>query len=193
MEILFATANRNKIKEAAHILGDGFSITTPADHGISDEIPESAETIKNNAIMKAEFVRDITGLACFADDTGLEVAALDGAPGVHSARYASDICDPSENTKKLLKELENITDRQARFVTVIALVTDTGVHLFEGVLNGKITESAAGEGGFGYDPVFVPDGYDQTLAQISPEEKNRISHRGIAMRKLASFLKDNPK
>ena len=193
MEILFATANRNKIKEAAHILGDGFSITTPADHGISDEIPESAETIKDNAIMKAEFVRDITGLACFADDTGLEVAALDGAPGVHSARYASDICDPSENTKKLLKELENITDRQARFVTVIALVTDTGVHLFEGVLNGKITESAAGEGGFGYDPVFVPDGYDQTLAQISPEEKNRISHRGIAMRKLASFFKDNPK
>ena len=190
MEIIFATANPNKIKEAAQILGQSFSITTPRDISIYDEIPEDAATIRENALIKAEFIRKITGRICFADDTGLEVYALGGAPGVHSARYASNICDPQKNIAKLLYELRNITDRQARFVTVIALITDAGVHLFEGVLNGKIIAEPIGEGGFGYDPVFVPDGYNETLAQLPPQEKNRISHRGIALRKLAQFLKE---
>ena len=189
MEILFATANVNKIREAAQILGNSFSIVTPSEYGIMEEIPETAATIGENAVMKAEFVRKMTGMTCFADDTGLEVVALNGAPGVYSARYASDIYDPAENTRKLLHELDGITDRRARFVTIIALITDEGIHLFEGVLNGRITESASGDGGFGYDPVFVPEGYSQTLAQISPEEKNRISHRGVALRKLSVFLR----
>ena len=191
MEIIFATANPNKIREAAQILGQSFSITTPRDLAIFDDIPEDAATIRENALMKAEFIRKITNRTCFADDTGLEVVALGGAPGVHSARYASETCDSQENIRKLLHELRNITDRRARFITVIALITDTGVNLFEGVLNGKIIDSLLGEGGFGYDPIFVPDGYNETLAQLPPEEKNRISHRGIALRKLAQFLKES--
>ena len=191
MDIIFATANLNKIREAAQILGQSFSIVTPADLGLFDEIPENADTIRENALMKAEFIRKIINKPCFADDTGLEVVALGGAPGVHSARYASQICNPQKNTQKLLSELHGIDDRRARFVTVIVLITDTGTHLFEGVLNGKIVDTPIGDGGFGYDPVFVPDGYKQTLAQLSPEEKNSISHRGIAMRKLAQFLKES--
>jgi len=190
MEIIFATANPNKIKEATQILGQSFSIATPKDLGIFGDIPEDAATIRENALMKAEFIYKISNSICFADDTGLEVAALDGAPGVHSARYASEKCDPHANIRKLLFELRDMANRRARFVTVIALITDTGVHLFEGVLNGKIITAPIGEEGFGYDPVFVPDGYDKTLAQLPPEEKNRISHRGIAMRKLAQFLKE---
>ena len=187
MEIIFATLNPNKIKEAAQILGDSFSIITPKELGILDDIPENAPTIRENAVMKAEYIRNITGRTCFADDTGLEVAALGGAPGVHTARYASQICDPLKNNQKLLSELSGITDRRARFVTVIALITDNGTHLFEGVLNGTIADAPVGDLGFGYDPVFVPDGYSETLAQLPPQEKNRISHRALALRKFAQF------
>ena len=190
MEIVFATANLNKLREAIEILGDSFSIVTSGSIGISEDIPEDAATIEENAVMKAEYIWKKSRMSCFADDTGLEVAALDGAPGVHSARYASLACDPVKNMDKLLGLLYGCDNRKARFVTIIALIINGETHIFEGVLDGVITCSPRGDGGFGYDPLFVPDGYDKTLAELPAEEKNKISHRGIALRKLAAFLKN---
>ena len=190
MEILFATANPNKIREASQILGPFFSIITPKDLNILEDIPENGTTISENAVMKAEYIQKVTGRICFADDTGLEVDALDGAPGVYSARYASQICDPQKNMQKLLCELNGIDNRKARFITIIAYIDSNEIHLFEGVLNGKIIDTPLGDKGFGYDPIFVPDGYEMTLAQLPPLEKNFISHRGIALRKLSQFLKE---
>lgn len=192
MELIFATANKHKLSEAQAILGNGFSLVVPSELGLTGDIPETAETLKENAIMKAKFLWDKFGRPCFADDTGLEVDFLNGRPGVYSARYAGIEADPVKNMQKLLKELDGANCRKARFVTVVALILDeTRIILFEGDLEGSILEASSGCGGFGYDPLFMPEGYSKTLAELSAEEKNRISHRGIAMRKLSDFLNNN--
>ncbi len=192
MELIFATANKHKLSEAQAILGNGFSLVVPSQLGLTGEIPETADTLKENAIMKAKFLWDKFGTPCFADDTGLEVDFLDGRPGVYSARYAGIEADPVKNMQKLLKELNGANCRKARFVTVVALILDENrTFLFEGALEGSILEVSSGCGGFGYDPLFMPEGYSKTLAELSAEEKNRISHRGIAMRKLSDFLNNN--
>lgn len=192
MELIFATANKHKLSEAQAILGNGFSLVVPFELGLTGDIPETAETLKENAIMKAKFLWDKFGRPCFADDTGLEVDFLNGRPGVYSARYAGIEADPVKNKQKLLKELNGANCRKARFVTVVALILDeTHIILFEGALEGSILEASSGYGGFGYDPLFMPEGYSKTLAELSAEEKNRISHRGIAMRKLSDFLNNN--
>jgi len=191
MNIVFATNNRHKVEEAQAILGNGFTLTTPRDLKLFDEIPETAATLQGNAYMKAQYIWERFHIACFADDTGLEVDILNGAPGVYSARYAGRECNPKENTIKLLKELSGKSDRSARFRTVVALIIDGDTFYFEGLLNGSITESPSGNGGFGYDPVFIPDGFNKTLAELTPEEKNAISHRGQSLRKLSEFLNNN--
>ena len=192
MELIFATANKHKLSEAQAILGNGFSLVVPTQLGLTGEIPETADTLKENAIMKAKFLWDKFGRPCFADDTGLEVDFLNGRPGVYSARYAGIEADPVKNMQKLLKELNGANCRKARFVTVVALILDENrTFLFEGALEGSILEVSSGCGGFGYDPLFMPEGYSKTLAELSAEEKNRISHRGIAMRKLSDFLNNN--
>lgn len=192
MELIFATANKHKLSEAQAILGNGFSLVVPSQLGLTGEIPETADTLKENAIMKAKFLWDKFGRPCFADDTGLEVDFLNGRPGVYSARYAGIEADPVKNMQKLLKELNGANCRKARFVTVVALILDENrIFLFEGTLEGSILEVSSGCGGFGYDPLFMPEGYSKTLAELSAEEKNRISHRGIAMRKLSDFLNNN--
>jgi XTP/dITP diphosphohydrolase len=192
MELIFATANKHKLSEAQAILGNGFSLVVPSQIGLTGEIPETADTLKENAIMKAKFLWDKFGRPCFADDTGLEVDFLDGRPGVYSARYAGIEADPVKNMQKLLKELNGANSRKARFVTIVALILDENrIFLFEGALEGSILEVSSGCGGFGYDPLFMPEGYSKTLAELSAEEKNRISHRGIAMRKLSDFLNNN--
>lgn len=188
MEIIFATSNRHKLSEAKGIIGTDILLITPADLGITESIPEDSPTLEENALFKARYLWEKTRRNVFADDTGLEVEALNGAPGVMSARYASEECDAGKNMQKLLKELKDTNNRKARFRTVVALIINGETHLFEGIVNGTILESLSGTGGFGYDPLFLPDGYTKTLAELSYEEKNLISHRGIAMRKLAEFL-----
>ncbi len=173
----------------------GVGLVTPTDLGIVEDIPETAETLEGNALQKARYVYDIRGLTAhsgvptFADDTGLEVAALGGAPGVYSARYAGVGCSYDDNCRLLLRNLEGVADRRARFRTVVALILDGNEYLFEGTVEGKIIGEYRGEGGFGYDPIFVPDGFRETFAQMSAEQKNAISHRGRAMANLAEFLK----
>lgn len=171
-------------------MGEGFHLRTLGECGITEEIPETATTLEGNALQKARYVHERTGADCFADDTGLEVDALGGAPGVHSARYATDGHDFAANNRLLLHNLEGVADRKAHFRTVIALILDNKEYLFEGRVEGHIAESAAGCGGFGYDPLFVPDGFDVSFAEMSPEQKNAISHRGRAVRKLAEFLQN---
>lgn len=188
MEIIFATANLHKLQECRQILGDKIIIKTPADYGITEDIPETSDTIRGNAVQKAMYVWDRVHKPCFADDTGLEVDYLDGAPGVYSARYAGPGKDSSDNMKKLLSELDGVKMRSARFRCVIALIVDGKATLFEGVCNGEITSFPKGNGGFGYDPIFKPAGFNNCFSEISPEEKNTISHRGKAMRLLAEYL-----
>ena len=192
-EILFATNNAHKLEEVRAILGDGYRLVTLREKGVTEEIPEEQPTIEGNALQKAWYVHARTGADCFADDTGLEVAALGGAPGVRSARYATDGHDFEANVRLLLHNLEGVADRRARFRTVIALILDGEEHTFEGIVNGTITEAPCGVGGFGYDPVFVPDGYGESFAQMSAEAKNAISHRGVAVRRFAEFMKGNRK
>lgn len=187
-KIIFATGNKNKLKEAAEILGGKYELVTAAEAGITEDIPETSDTIEGNASQKSHYLWKKTSMACFADDTGLEVEALGGRPGVYSARYAGDSKDSRANMEKLLSELEGEKNRNARFRTVISLITGGKEYLFEGILKGRITESRRGNAGFGYDPVFMPEGYDKTLAEMPLHEKNLISHRGIAVRKLAEFL-----
>ena len=187
-KIIFATNNAHKTEEVRAILGDGFRLVTLRECGITEDIPEEQPTIEGNALQKARYVHERTGCDCFADDTGLEVEALGGAPGVHSARYATDGHDFEANTRLLLHNMDGVTDRKARFRTVIALILDGREYTFEGIVNGIITEKPAGSAGFGYDPVFVPEGYEKTFAEMSAEEKNAISHRGRAVRKFAEFL-----
>ncbi len=189
MELVFATNNAHKLEEVRQILGDRFKVLSLNDIGCHEDIPETADTFQGNALQKARYVKEHYGYDCFADDTGLEVKALDGAPGVHSARYAGDH-DSEANMTKLLHELEKKTDRSAQFRTVIALILNGQEVLFEGIVTGQIaTERHYGDGGFGYDPIFVPDGYTETFSQMSSQGKNLISHRGRAVRKLADYLK----
>ena len=198
MEIIFATGNTHIAVEAQKALGDSFTLIMPKELGLTEEIPENGDTLQANAIEKAEYLWKRFGKNCFADDTGLEVDALGGAPGVYSARYAGPDKGSEANMTKLLAELEAAakrgeTSRKARFRTVVALLLEGEMHLFNGVLEGEIALQRSGSEGFGYDPLFIPDGYTKTLAEISLDEKNAISHRGKAIRALAEFLRCLPK
>ena len=193
MKLVFATANRHKLEEIRAMLPDHLQIISLSDLGFTDDIPETETTIEGNALLKVRHIYERYGLPCFADDTGLEVDALDGAPGVYSARYSgvegSSEVRAQANIAKLLHNLDGKTNRSARFRTIIAYIdADSHPHLFEGMVNGSIIEETAGNEGFGYDPIFKPDGYEITYAQMSLEEKNRISHRAIAFRKFAEAL-----
>ncbi len=187
-KIVFATNNRHKLQELRRIAGDSWKILSLEDIGCNDDIPETADTLEGNAEIKARWVKEKYGYDCFADDTGLIVDALGGAPGVYSARYAGDGHDSQANMSLLLKNMEGVTDRAARFRTVIALVQGNDVHLFEGVVEGSITTSPAGCGGFGYDPVFKPAESDVTFAEMDADAKNAISHRGRATARLMDYL-----
>ena len=188
MKIIFATNNAHKLKEVQAVLGDGFTLVTPRECGVTEEIPEEQETLEGNASQKAHYRHDRTGCDCFADDTGLEVEALGGAPGVHSARYATDGHDFAANNRLLLRNLEGVANRRARFRTVISLILGGEERLFEGIVEGRIIDRETGHEGFGFDPLFVPDGYDRTFAEMTTEEKNAVSHRARAVRKLADYL-----
>lgn len=193
MKIVFATNNQHKLSEVRQILGESFEVVGLKDIGCTEDIPETAETLEGNALQKARYVKEHYSYDCFADDTGLEVDALEGAPGVHTARYAElfgegDTHDSDANMNLLLKNLENITDRRARFRTVIAFIYKGQEHLFEGIVEGNILKERHGHEGFGYDPIFQPKGYDRCFALMSAEEKNAISHRGRATKKLVKFL-----
>jgi len=195
MKIVFATNNRHKLDEISYILGNKFEVLSLADIGCHDDIPEDADTLEENAMIKARYIWDQYHMNVFADDTGLEVEALDGRPGVHSARYAEGTDHDSEaNMKKLLGELAENNNRNARFRTVIALLLENGegnapdAFEFEGIVEGTIARERRGKEGFGYDPIFVPKGYDESFAQLGIEVKNKISHRARAVAKLAEFL-----
>ena len=188
-KIVFATNNAHKMEEVAAMLGGEYRLVTLRECGITEEIPENEPTIEGNALQKARYVHERTGADCFADDTGLEVDALGGAPGVHSARYATDGHDFEANMRLLLRNMEGKSDRRARFRTVIALILDGEEYVFEGVVEGRITEQPAGDHGFGYDPVFVPEGETETFAEMAPERKNAISHRGRAVHRFADFMR----
>lgn len=188
-KIIFATGNRNKLREVQQMVGDKYTLLTPMDYGIDEDIPETSPTIEGNAIQKARYIFEKTGLDCFADDTGLEIDALNGEPGVYSARYAGEGKSSEDNMTLVLQKMEGTTKRDARFRTVIALIIGGEEHLFEGVIEGEMTTERHGGEGFGYDPIFKPKGYDITFAQMPLEQKNPISHRGRAIAKLIEFLK----
>lgn len=190
MKLVFATGNKGKLREAAEILGEGFQLTTPMDFGITEDIPETGDTLKVNSLQKAQYLYDRCGCDCFADDTGLEVDALGGAPGVYTARYAGEGKDFNANMDKVLEELKGKDSRRARFKSVITLIINGEAYFFEGTLEGVISYEKSGNGGFGYDPIFIADEYpQQTLADITEEQKNEISHRGKALRAMAAWLK----
>lgn len=188
MKIVFATNNAHKLAEVQAVLGPAFEVTTPRDCGVEEDIPEEQETLEGNASQKSHYLYTRTGLDCFADDTGLEVEALGGAPGVHSARYATDGHDFAANNRLLLKNLAGKENKRARFRTVISLLLKGEEHLFEGIAEGRIIDHEEGCEGFGYDPLFIPDGFDKTFAQMSADEKNAVSHRARAVRKLTAYL-----
>lgn len=189
MQLVFATHNENKFKEVSALLPDAISLLSLSMIGCHEEIEESGSTLLENAQIKAHYVYENYGLACFADDTGLLVEALNDAPGIYSARYAGEHGDAAANMDKLLLELDGIHNRNARFETVIALIMNNGNHHFKGTVHGTITHVKQGEEGFGYDPIFMPKGFDQTFAQLPLETKNRIGHRGKAIQELISYLK----
>ncbi len=189
MKLLFATNNKHKLEEISALMPEKFELISLNQAGITEDIPETGSTLVENAIIKAEYAYKKTGLWCFADDTGLEVDALNGAPGVYSARYAGPAKNSHENVQLLLKNLRGIENRAARFKTVIALIYNEKTFLFEGVVNGRIIDTLLGDFGFGYDPVFIPDGFNQTFAQMPLVEKNKISHRAKAVEQLIAFLK----
>ncbi len=188
-QLVFATNNKHKLQEIREIMDGTLEILSLDDIGFHEDIVEDAATIQGNAKIKADCITQRFGLDCFADDTGLEVEALDGAPGVYSARYAGEHCSYQDNVDKMLSALKGVKNRNAAFRTVIALNMNGETYYFEGRCDGVITEQEHGAGGFGYDPIFLPDGYEQTFAEMSPEVKNEISHRGRATRQLISFLK----
>ena len=188
MKLYFATNNIHKLKEVQEVVGDSFQIESMRSLGINEDIPEDQQTLEGNALQKARFLYDRTGESCFADDTGLEVDALNGAPGVYSARYAGEAKNSLDNMAQLLKNMSGIQNRKARFRTVIALILVGKEYLFEGIVNGTIAEAPRGTAGFGYDPLFVPDGYSTTFAEMDSEAKNAISHRGRAVQKFAAIL-----
>ena len=188
MTLVFASNNEHKIKEIKSLLGDSFRLLSLHDINISEDIPEEESLIEGNALAKARYVYNASGMDVFADDTGLEITALDGLPGVHSARFAGEDKDSSENIKKVLYLLGSNENREARFRTVIALILDKKEYLFEGIINGTIIYEKRGTMGFGYDPIFVPEGKHLTFAEMDLTEKNTISHRALAFRKLKDFL-----
>ena len=185
--MVFATANPNKLKEIKSAI-NRFEIVGLKDLKITEEIPETGDTLKKNALQKAKYVYDKTGLDCFSDDTGLEIEALDYRPGVYSAMYAGPDCSAENNIRKVLQELEESTNRKAQFKTVIALILNGKEYFFEGVVNGVILKERSGKGGFGYDPIFRPIGYEESFAEMIIAQKNEISHRGLAVKKLIKFL-----
>ena len=188
MKLVFASNNKNKILEIQQLVPNSIQILSLEEIGCTEDIPETADTIEGNAILKANYVTEKYGYNCFADDTGLEVETLNGAPGVYSARYAGEQKDANDNMDKLLLELKDKTNRKANFKTVIALNLNGEQNLFTGIINGKIIEEKIGTNGFGYDPIFVADGFEKTFAELSMEEKSTISHRGIAVKELILFL-----
>lgn len=188
MKLVFATNNAHKLREVSQVVGDEFTLVSLRECGIVEDIPEEQPTLEGNALQKARYIYARTGLDCFADDTGLEVDALGGEPGVRSARYATDGHDDEANKRLLLERMQGVEARGAQFRTAIALIIGGKEYLFEGIVRGHITTEEQGEGGFGYDPLFVAEGCEQSFAEISAEEKNAISHRGRAVRKLAEFL-----
>ncbi len=187
-ELVFATNNQHKLHEVSDLLGDKFYLLNLKDIGCTEDIPETADTLEGNALLKSRYVFEKYGKNCFSDDTGLEVEVLNNAPGVHSARYAGESKNSEDNILKLLAELNNKTNRKARFRTVIALILDGKEFVFEGEVTGEIIEEKRGTEGFGYDPVFLPDGYSKTFAELPLADKNTISHRAIAVKKLIDFL-----
>ncbi|MDD3036503.1 non-canonical purine NTP diphosphatase [Bacteroides sp.] len=188
-KLVFATNNAHKLEEVAAILRDKIELLSLNDINCHTDIPETADTLEGNALLKSSFVKENYGLDCFGDDTGLEVEALNGAPGVYSARYAGgEGHDSQANMLKLLHEMEGKENRKARFRTVISLILDGKEYFFEGVVKGEITREKHGDSGFGYDPIFQPEGYEQTFAELGNEIKNKISHRALAVQKLCEFL-----
>lgn len=188
MKLVFATNNKHKLQEVRDIIGSGVEILSLADINCNDDIPETAETLDGNALIKARYIYEKYNVNCFADDTGLEVDALDGAPGIYSARYAGDGHDSEANMRKLLENLTGKNNRDAQFRTVIALIIDGEEKLFNGIVKGRITEEKRGDSGFGYDPIFVPEGYSESFAQMDSSTKNSISHRYRATKQLSDYL-----
>ncbi|MDR0506011.1 MAG: non-canonical purine NTP diphosphatase [Dysgonamonadaceae bacterium] len=187
-QLVFATNNFHKLEEVRNILDNKFKLLSLKDIACMEDIPETADTIEGNALLKARYVAQKYGYNCFADDTGLEVPSLDNAPGVYSARYAGDSKDSNANIQKVLEELEGKSDYSARFRTVIALIINEKEYMFEGIVNGTLIKEKRGDAGFGYDPIFVPQGYNQTFAELGSDIKNKISHRSAAVNKLKHFL-----
>ncbi len=188
MQLIFATHNKNKLKEVKSLMPNTISLLSLDDINLINEIEETSTTIEGNALLKAQTIYKQTGISCFADDTGLLVDALNGAPGVYSARYAGEQKNDEDNMRKLLLDLLDKETRNAHFKSVMALIIDGKEYLFEGIINGKIISEKIGTNGFGYDPIFVPNGYTETFAQLNSETKNAISHRGIALNKLINFI-----
>jgi len=188
MKICFATNNVKKIEEVKAALGEDFTLVSLAEIGCHEELPETGDTLEHNAFQKARHVFENYGVSCFADDTGLEVEALDMAPGVYSGRFAGEPRSDERNVSLLLEKMEGVDNRKARFRTVIALILEGEEHRFDGMAEGEITKERSGSAGFGYDPVFRPNGREETFAEMSMDEKNRISHRGRAVQKLIDFL-----
>ena len=191
MKLVFATNNKHKLQEVRDIVCDRVEVLSLADINCYDDIPETADTLQGNALIKARHIYEKYGLDCFADDTGLEVEALDGAPGVYSARYAGDECNSEANMRKLLENLTGKTNRNAQFRTVIALIVKGEEKLFNGIVKGTIATEKKGDSGFGYDPIFVPEGHSASFAQMSSEMKNSMSHRFRATQQLSDYLKEN--
>lgn len=192
MRVCFATNNPKKLEEIKAYLGGQWQVLSLEDIGCQEELPETGDTLEANSLQKAQWVWDHYQIACFADDTGLEVTALNGAPGVYSARYAGPQRSNEDNVKLLLQHMQGVADRSARFRTVLSWVHAGGVQQFAGEVRGTIIAAPRGEGGFGYDPVFVPEGHNRSFAEMSMQEKNSMSHRARAMKKLADFLKQIP-
>lgn len=190
MKLVFATNNTNKLKEVQKMLPESIELLSLKDINCFDEIEETATTLEGNAHLKANYISENFGYNCFADDTGLEVEILDRAPGVYSARYAGEPSNAENNMSKLLSALENNTNRKAQFRTAIALHFNGKKYLFEGICKGEITTKKQGQEGFGYDPIFKPEGFEQTFAEMELSTKNKISHRGLAIQKLVTFLKE---
>jgi XTP/dITP diphosphohydrolase len=188
INLIFATSNQNKVLEIQKILPKKFNIKSLKDLNYFEDVPENETTIEGNAIFKAKYIYEKFNINVFADDTGLEVEALNGEPGVHSARYAGTTRNSEKNIKKLLKNLKNIKNRNARFKTVIALIINNKLHIFSGIVEGYILDSPKGNNGFGYDPIFCPNGFDKSFAELTLKEKNLISHRSFAMKKLIDFI-----
>ena len=191
MKLVFATNNKHKLQEVRDIVGDRVEVLSLSDIDCHDDIPETADTLQGNALIKARHIYDKYGMNCFADDTGLEVEALGGEPGVYSARYAGEECDSEANMLKLLQNLTGKNNRNAQFRTVIALIIDGEEKLFNGIVKGTISNEKNGDSGFGYDPIFIPEGYNESFAQMSGEMKNSISHRFLATKQLSDYLKEN--